>query len=179
MNPQSSHYCRRSIYELAVATDWSSVTCSKGSVMMRCIKAAVLVCLCALGTGAAFAHDEPGERQRLATGDKIRIVAFEPSGTVRRGVDTQFTIQIEVDLQSAKEGVARVGFNLDSPTSFRMIDSRDLHEGIQKVNFTVKAKPVDWADRGYFAMMVNMGPKTTEAQWTPTALAHKAIPVKR
>ena len=147
--------------------------------MMRPIQAFLLVFLFALGTGATFAHDEPGERPRLATGDKIRIVAFQPSGTVRRGVETEFTIQIEVDLQSAKEGVARVGFNLDSPTSFRMIDSRDLHEGIQKVSFAVKTKPVDWGDRGYFAVIVNMGPKTTEPQWTPTALAHKAIPVKR
>jgi hypothetical protein len=147
--------------------------------MMRRIKATALVFLCALGIGAALAHDEAGEKPRLATGDKIRIVAFQPSGTVRRGVETQFTIQIEADLQSAKEGVARVGFNLDSPTSFRMVDSRDLHEGKQKVSFAVKAKPVDWADRGYFAVLVNMGPKTTEPQWSPTALAHKAIPVKR
>ena len=147
--------------------------------MMRPIQAFLLVFLFALGTGATFAHDEPGERPRLATGDKIRIVAFQPSGTVRRGVETEFTIQIEVDLQSAKEGVARVGFNLDSPTSFRMIDSRNVHEGIQKISFSVKTKPVDWGNRGYFAVMVNMSPKTTEPQWTPTALAHKAIPVKR
>lgn len=147
--------------------------------MMRCIKVAALVCMYALGMGAAFAHDDANDRPRMATGDRIRIVAFQPSGTVKRGVETQFTIQIEVDLQSAKEGVASIGFNLDSPTSFRMIDSRDLHEGKQKVSFAVKAKPVDWADRGYFAVIVNMGPKITEAQWTPTALAHKAISVKR
>jgi hypothetical protein len=147
--------------------------------MMRCIKVAALIFLCALGRGAAFAHDEAGEKPRLATGDKIRIVAFQPSGTVKRGVETQFTLQIEADLQSAKEGVARVGFNLDSPTSFRMIDSRDLREGKQKVSFIVKATPVDWANQGYFAVMVNMGPKTSEPQWMPTALAHKAIPVKR
>jgi hypothetical protein len=147
--------------------------------MMRPIQAFLLVFLFALGTGATFAHDEPGERPRLATGDKIRIVAFQPSGTVRRGVETEFTIQIEVDLQSAKEGVARIGFNLDAPNSFRMIDSRDLHEGKQKVSFAVKAKPVDWGDRGYFAVIVNMGPKTTEPQWTPTAMAHTAISVKR
>ena len=153
--------------------------------MMRRIKISALVFLCALGMGAVLAkgasvrHDDADDRPRLATGDKIRIVAFQPSGTVKRGVETQFTIQIEVELQSAKEGVARVGFNLDSPTSFRMIDSRDVHEGIQKISFSVKTKPVDWGNRGYFAVMVNMGPKTTEPQWTPTALAHKAIPVKR
>lgn len=130
--------------------------------MTQPIQAFLLVFLFALGTGAAFAHDEAGDRPRLATGDKIRIVAFQPPGTVRRGVETEFTIEIEVDLQSAKEGVARVGFNLDSPTSFRMIDSRDVHEGIQKIKFSVKTKPVDWGNRGYFAAIINMGPKTTE-----------------
>jgi hypothetical protein len=147
--------------------------------MIRRTKVVALIFLCALGTGVVLAHDEAGDRPRLATKDKIRILAFQPSGAVRSGVETQFTIQIEVDLQSAKEGIARVGFNLDSPTSFRMIDSRDLHEGKQKVSFAVKAKPVDWADRGYFAVIVNMGPKTTEPQWVPTALAHKTIAVKR
>jgi hypothetical protein len=147
--------------------------------MMRRTKTAALACFFALGMRAAFAHDDPDDRPRMATGDSIRIVAFQPSGTVKRGVETQFTIEIEADLQSAKEGIARVGFNLDSPTSFRMIDRRDLHEGKQKVRFAVKAKPVDWGERGYFAVIINMGPKTTEAQWTSTALAHKAIPVKR
>ena len=147
--------------------------------MIRGAIVVAFIFLCALGTGVVLAHDEAGDRPRLATGDKIRIVAFQPTGTVKGGVDTQFTIQIEVELQSAKEGVARVGFNLDSPTSFRMIDSREVHEGIQKIKFSVKTKPVDWGNRGYFAVMVNMSPKTTEPQWTPTALAHKAIPVKR
>src|SRR4029434_7276195 len=138
--------------------------------MIRRTKVVALIFLCALGTGVVLAHDEAGARPRMATSDSIRIVAFQPSGTVKRGVETQFTIQIEADLQSAKEGVARVGFNLDSPTSFRMIDRRDLHEGKQKVSFAVKAKPVDWGDRGYFAVIINMGAKTTEAQWTPTPL---------
>jgi hypothetical protein len=147
--------------------------------MIRRTKVVALIFLCALGTGVVLAHDEAGDRPRLATKDKIRILAFQPSGAVRSGVETEFTIEIEVNLQSANNGVARVGFNLDSPTSFRMMDSRDVQEGIQKISFSVKTKPVDWGNRGYFAVMVNMGPKTTEPQWTPTALAHKAIPVKR
>ena len=131
--------------------------------MIRRTKVVALIFfLCALGTGAVFAHDEPGEPPRLATRDKIRIVAFQPSGAVRRGVETEFTIEIEVDLQSAKEGVARVGFNLDSPTSFRMIDSRDLHEGIQKIKFSVKTKPVDWAI-GVTLLRSSHGPKDNRA----------------
>jgi hypothetical protein len=156
--------------------------------MMRCIKVAALVFLCALGTSAVLAHGasmirlvghEGPDDRRFVTRDKIRILAFQPSGPVQRGVETQFSLQIEVDLQSAKEGVARVGFNLDSPTSFRMIDSRDLHEGIQKVSFAVKAKPVDWGERGHFTVIVNMSPKVTAPESTPTAFARKAILVTR
>ena len=155
---------------------------------MRRIKAGALVYLCVLVTSAVFAHSanmirlvghEGPDDRRFATRDKIRILAFQPSGPVQRGVETQFTIQIEVDLQSAKEGVARVGFNPDSPTSFSMIDSCGLHEGIQKVSFAVKAKPVDWGNRGQFTVIVNMSPKVTAPESTPTAFARKAIPVTR
>ena len=151
---------------------------------MRCIKTFAVVFLCALGAvaalvmGASVGRDDSDDAPRFATKDKVRILTFQPSGAVSRGVETEFTIEIEVDLQSAKEGVVRVGFNLDSPTSFRMIDSRDVHEGIQKIKFSVKAKPVDWGNRGYFAAIVNLGPKITPDQWTPTALAHKNISVK-
>ena len=73
--------------------------------MIRPIQVFLLGFFFALGTGAAVAHDEPGERPRLATADKIRILAFQPSGAVRRGVETEFTIEIELDLQSTKEGL--------------------------------------------------------------------------
>jgi hypothetical protein len=156
--------------------------------MVRRIQGYALVCLCALAVSAALAHGggvfhfvrhEGPDDRRVATRDKIRILSFQPSGPVKLGVENQFTIQVEADLQSAKEGIARVGFNLDSPTSFRMIDSRDLHEGIQKVSFTVKTKPVNWGDRATFTMIVNMSPKKTEPEFTPTAFARRAIPVKR
>jgi hypothetical protein len=147
--------------------------------MMQSTKAAALVFLCALGAGAAFAHDEADDRPHGSTRDKIRIVAFEPSGPVKPGVETTFNIQIEADLGSAKEGLARVAFNLDSPTSYRIVSRRDLHEGKQKVSFAVKVVPVDWAKRGQFEVMVNMGPKPTENIWAPTSFVRKTIPVKQ
>jgi hypothetical protein len=148
--------------------------------MMRLTKAAALVFLCALGDSAAFAHDEADDRPHGSNRDKIRIIALQPSGPVKPGVETTFNIQIEADLGSAKEGLARVAFNLDSPTSYRIVSRRDLHEGKQKVSFAVKVVPVDWAaKRGQFEVMVNMGPKPTENIWAPTAFVRKAIPVKR
>lgn len=127
---------------------------------------------------SSVGHKGPDDRP-FATRDKIRILAFLPNGPMKHGVETQFTTEIEVDLQSTKEGIARVGFKLDAPTTFRMIDSRDLREGIQKVSFAVKAKPIDWGDRGYFTVLVNMSPKVTAPEFTPTAFARKAIPVER
>ena len=153
--------------------------------MMRSIKAVALVFLCALGIGAVLAHGasmirlvghEGPDDRRFATQDKIRILAFQPNGPVKRGVETEFTVQIEADLQSAKEGVARVGFNLDAPTTFRMIGSRDLREGIQKVSFAVKAKPIDWGDRGYFTVLVNMSPEACCSSLRPQLSHAKRFP---
>jgi hypothetical protein len=127
-----------------------------------------------------LAHDEADDRPHGSTRDTIRIIALQPSGPVKPGIETTFNIQIEADLGSAKEGLARVAFNLDSPTSYRIVSRRDLHEGKQKVSFAVKVVPVDWAAKqGQFEVMVNMGPKPTESIWAPTAFVRKAIPVKR
>ena len=146
--------------------------------MMRRISVAGLVFYCALGTGVGFAHDE-NERPRVATGDKIRIIALQPSGPVRPGVETKFTIEIEAELHSAKEGIARVWFNLKSPTGYRSVDRRELHEGRQRITFAVTVSPVDWAARGQFTVVVNMGPKTTDPEWAATAFTQKTISVKQ
>ena len=126
---------------------------------MRRIKTAALVFLCALGTGVAFAHDEADDRPRVATGDKIRIIALQPSGPVTHGVETKFTIEIEAELHSAKEGIARVWFNLRSPTGYRSVERRDLREGRQRITFAVTVTPVDWADRGHFTNGNQHGPE--------------------
>jgi hypothetical protein len=148
--------------------------------MMRSIRITALVFLCALCSGAAFAHDEEDAyRSRVATGDKIRVVALKPSETVKAGVETKFTVEIEAELHSAKEGIARVWFNLKSPTGYRNVERRDLHEGSQRITFVTTVTPVDWGARGQFTMVVNMGPKATDAEWAATAFAQKTISVKR
>ena len=156
------------------------LTYGEKSAMMRRIKTAALVFLCALGTGVAFAHDEEDAyRPRVPTQDKIRIIALQPSAPVRPGVETKFTIEIEAELYSAKEGTARVWFNLKSPTGYRSVERRDLHEGRQRITFAVTVTPVDWADRGHFTVVINMGPKATDAEWAATAFAQKTISVKQ
>jgi len=147
---------------------------------MRRIKAAALAFLFAFSTGVVFSHDEEDAyRLRVPTEDKIRIIGFQPSGPVRSGVETKFTIEIEAELHSAKEGIARVWFNLKSPTGYRNVERRDLHEGSQRITFETTVTPVDWAARGQFTVVVNMGPKATDAEWAATAFAQKTILVKR
>jgi hypothetical protein len=147
--------------------------------MMRLVNSAALVLLCVLGTGLLFAHDEEDAyRPRVASGDKISIIELKPAGPVKAGVETKFIIEIEAELHSAKQGIARVWFNLKSPTGFRNVERRDLKEGPQRITFIATVTPVDWAARGHFTVVVNMGPKATDAEWVATAFAQKTISVK-
>ena len=115
----------------------------------------------------------------LAQSDDVRIVGLAPAEGVTRGVETEFTVEVDVDLQSADEATARIGFNVTSPQQFRIFDSRDLQRGRNRLTFTVKVVPVDWGDRGDFAVMVNIGPRTDTKQFQPTASVTKAISVSR
>jgi hypothetical protein len=110
--------------------------------------------------------------------DDIRIVSLEPQGPVAAGVETEFTIWIDVDLESTDEAYVHVGFNIDSPGTYRMVGSRELRSGRQQLRFVVSVVPVDWGDRGDFQVMANVGPATSGGGWTPTAWVHKTIPVK-
>ena len=115
----------------------------------------------------------------LAQSDDVRIVGLAPAEGVTRGVETEFTVEVDVDLQSADEATARIGFNVASPQQFRIFDSRDLQRGRNRLTFTVKVVPVDWGDRGDFAVMVNIGPRTDTKQFQPTASVTKAISLSR
>jgi hypothetical protein len=141
-------------------------------------RALLLGLLCVLGPCAALGHDEADDRPPLALRDKIRIVSISPAGPVKGGVETEFTIKIDVDLGSAHEGWVRVGFNLDNAADFRMVDRQEIHEGRHQLSFRVKVVPVNWGERGAFTLMANVGPKPTETRWTPTAFVRLAIPVK-
>ena len=146
--------------------------------MIRSRVITALGLLCLVGPCAALAHDEVGNRPPVALRDKIRIVSISPAGPVTSGVETEFSIEVEVDLGSAHEGLVGVGFNLDNATDFRMVDRQEVHKGRHQVSFRVRVVPVDWGEHGVFAVVVNVGPKPAETRWTPTAFVRLAIPVK-
>jgi hypothetical protein len=110
--------------------------------------------------------------------DDIRIISLEPQGPVAAGVETEFTIWIDVDLESTDKAYAHIGFNIDSPGAYRMVGSGELRSGRQQLRFVLSVVPVDWGDRGDFQVMANVGPATSGGRWTPSAWVHKTIPVK-
>lgn len=109
--------------------------------------------------------------------DAVRILAVTPDWPLERGVETDLTIDVEVDLQSAEERVSMVGFNLESPARFVMKDSRKLVPGAQRSSFVAKVVPVDWGVRADFQVMVTVGPKDETARWKPTASVKNTIEV--
>jgi hypothetical protein len=126
----------------------------------------VIACLLA---ASAFAAAEQG--------DDIRIVSINPP-VVAAGVESRLRIDVDVILETGEEAVVRIGFNLNSPDAFRMVDSHDVQRGRQRLTFEVTVVPIDWGDRGDFAVVANVGPKTPQPRWTPTASVRKTIPVK-
>lgn len=114
-----------------------------------------------------------------ASPDAIRILAISPPEPVTRGVQVELTIDVEATLESGHEGVAMVGFNTESPEKFEMEDSHQLVAGAQQLTFEIKVVPVDWQERGEFAVLVNMGPQEKHtASWVPTASARETIEVE-
>ena len=95
------------------------------------------------------------------------------------GVETRLAIELDVILDSGEDAVVRVGFNLSSPEEFRMIDSHTIKKGRQRLRSAVTVVPVDWADRGDFSVIANVGPAVSQSKWTPTASVRKTIPVTR
>jgi hypothetical protein len=110
--------------------------------------------------------------------DDIRIVALEPQGPVAAGVETEFRIRVEIALESADDAQVYIGFNTESPGTYRMVASRQLRRGRQQVTFAVSIAPVNWSDRGDFGVMANVSLARNGSRWTPTASVRKTITVK-
>jgi hypothetical protein len=112
-----------------------------------------------------------------ARSDRIRILGLKPEGPITPRGEVEVTVKVWADLESTEAGVAMIGFNLDFPASFRMVDSHSLRKGEQEFTFKVKVRPAVWEEGAKFMVLVNMGPKDEGARWIPTAHAQREIEV--
>ncbi len=107
--------------------------------------------------------------------DRVEIVSIEP-GSAPRGIESDFTIEIEVELASLSEGVVMVGFNNAAPNSYRMTKTMAITGGPQRLTVHTRAMVVDWQDHGHFGVQVNIGAKAEGMKWTPLAGTERQIP---
>ena len=105
--------------------------------------------------------------------DRVAIVSVTPSGPVTRGVEVEFTFEVDVTLGTRDEAVVHLGFNAERPNSWKMVAQQVVSRGDQRVVLKAVVIPVDWRERGRFSALINIGPGS-EAQgrpYTPTASA--------
>lgn len=112
-------------------------------------------------------------------GDDVRLITATPAGPVPRGVETEFTLEIEYTLESIESGVLIVGFNSDrNPMAFRQAAVWPIRHGTDRITVKASAIPVDWGDRGTFGVILQIGPKRDASSWQPLANRGIAIPVE-
>jgi hypothetical protein len=109
--------------------------------------------------------------------DVVRIESVTPHEAVKAGVETEFTIDVDVNLESADQGTVMIGFNTRSSGMFTMLTNRAVERGETRFAVVLRVTPVYWGESAPFAVNVNLGPKPEEIHWKPTALAKKEIEV--
>ncbi len=112
--------------------------------------------------------------------DKVAILIIQPGGPVTRGVETDFTFDIQYTLESIDEGVLTIGFNTGShgakPNAFEEVESRVIERRTDRISVKAKVIPVDWGDRARFRVSVSIGPKRENSTWRPLAFKISEIP---
>jgi hypothetical protein len=138
------------------------------------VAASVVLFLAAAAVAPKVTSDDSG------TKDKVAILVIQPAGPVPRGVETEFTFDIQYTLETIDEGVLTIGFHTGShgsrPNAFEEIESRAIKRGTDRITVKARVIPVDWGERGQFAVSVNIGPKREDSTWRPLAFKISAIP---
>jgi len=99
----------------------------------------------------------PGVSPSEEEGDAIEILAVSPQ-PLTRGVPVEVTIDVRVSLESSFEARLGVGFNGQDPVRFTERDSRIVESGTQQITVITQVIPVDWGERGDFAVSVYLLP---------------------
>jgi hypothetical protein len=119
------------------------------------------------------------ERRARASDDTVKIASITSSEPVHRGVENEFTVDVDYNLDSSDEGIIMLGFNSQDPNQFVMMQSKIVQKGSGTATLKAKVIPVDWRDRGRFTAMVNISKYPHEESWHTLATDKHVIPVKK
>jgi hypothetical protein len=109
--------------------------------------------------------------------DRIKITNITSAQPIVRGVENEISVDIDYALDSADEGEISLGFNVEKPNAFRMVESQIIKRGPSVISLKAKVIPVDWGEKGRFTAMVHLSNHPHEAHWRPLASDRKEIPV--
>jgi hypothetical protein len=111
------------------------------------------------------------------TPDKVKIISVKSEKPVVRGVENEFTIEVEYNLETADEGELNMGFNLDRANAFRMVDTHLVQKGQGVVTLKAKVIPPDWEEKARFTVMVNLSKHPHGMYWRTLAGDRQEIAV--
>ena len=134
------------------------------------------------GTGDSIApseklHDRPAAIADASSKDDVAIRISEPPGPALRGVETEFTLDIQYTLDSVEEGMLSVAFNTAGPLTDRIVEMRPIHRGSGRILVKARAVPVDWGERGPFHAAVSLGPKVDGTTTSWNSMVRKIIEI--
>ncbi len=116
---------------------------------------------------------QTGEQEKTDKLSIINVVTFYP---VQDGVANEFTVDLEYTLESAEEAVVAIGFNSESPGSFRMSGRKRIRKGTQLVTLKANVVPKDWKERGDFIIVANINPyPTSKGRYRPSATVTRVV----
>ena len=120
-----------------------------------------------------------GPSPAAAQQDAVTVVSVAPSEPVTRGVEVEFTFDVDVIVGSRNEAVVQLGFNSERPNSWKMVAQEVVRRGGQRVTLKAVVIPVDWRERGKFSALINIGPTVEQraGPYTPTASVSYPIEV--
>ena len=128
-----------------------------------------LAVLIALGSPAHSAQPQPK--------DTLTLVSIIPAGAVRPDSEVEFTIEVDVTLETSEQAWLHLGFNIEEPNQYRMVSQYLLHRGMERVVIKGKAVPRNYGRTGEFAAILNIGPRKDGVRYSPTTTLRQVIPV--
>lgn len=134
------------------------------------------------GTGDSIApggklDDRPATIASAPTKDDVAIRIIGPTGPALRGVETEFTFDIDYTLDSVAEGVLSVAFNTAGPNTDRIVEMRPITRGSGRIRIKTKVVPADWRERGAFHATVSLGPKLDGTTTSWNSIVRKIIEI--